>query len=95
MFGVYQTAISAIQRGETYENVGGTIREKQKRPRHYIPDEIRERIRADWATGQFSFRTLGKKYGCSAQTVWRIVNEGQPSSSPAKVTVEPIHDATE
>lgn len=72
-FGVDNTTISEIQLGKSYANAGGTIREsKFKR----VPDEIREQIRVDWATGTFSYAALGKKFGYCAQTIWNIVHEG-------------------
>ena len=73
MFGVDQTTISAIQLGKCYQNAGGSLRESK---RQRISDEIRERIRVDWATGTFSYAALGKKFGYCAQTIWNIVHEG-------------------
>ena len=76
MFGVNKRTISYIQRGETYANVGGTVREKSEHPHNYISDEIRNQIRADWATGNYSKADLARKYGCSQPTICRIIREG-------------------
>ena len=75
MFGVTDGIISAIQLGKTYENAGGTIREKSKHPYNYISDEIREQIRADWATGQYTKSALARKFGYGRTTISRIINE--------------------
>ena len=72
MFGINERTISAIQTGKTYENAGGTIRKKIDRR---IPDEIREQIRADWATGQYTQRELAEKYGVGQTSIRRIINE--------------------
>ena len=72
MFGVGETTISDIQLGKTYQNAGGIIRQsKFKR----VPDEIRNQIKADWATGNYSYAALGKKFGYCAQTIWNIIHE--------------------
>ena len=73
MFGVKQPIISKIQIGETYQNAGGTVRAKIDRR---IPDEIRNQIRADYATGKYSLRELARKYGVSQTSIWNIVREG-------------------
>ena len=74
MFSVNQQTISLIQRGKCYPNEGGTIREKVDRR---IPDEIRAQIRADYATGNYTYAQLAEKYGVSHMTIRRIVREGQ------------------
>ncbi|MBR4153372.1 MAG: HNH endonuclease [Selenomonadaceae bacterium] len=75
-FGVSETQIRTIQRGIYYKNVGGTCREKQKQPVNRTPDEIREKICADYATGKYSQSQLARKYGVSQITISRIVHEG-------------------
>ena len=77
MFGVTDGTISKIQLGETYENAGGIIREKSEPPHNYISDEIREQIRADWATGQYTQRELARKFGYNPHTISKIIREGQ------------------
>lgn len=39
-----------------------------------IAEETREKIRADYRTGQYTYATLGKKYGISGTSVGRILN---------------------
>ena len=73
MFVVDPTTISAIQLGKRYPNAGGNIRKPKKQR---VPDEIRERIRADWATGTFSYAALARKFGYDRKTIWKIVHEG-------------------
>lgn len=73
MFGVKQSTISRIQLGKTYANAGGNIRKPKKQR---VPDEIRERIRVDWATGTFSYAALARKFGYNRTTIWKIVHEG-------------------
>ena len=94
-FSMSQRAISFIQLGKSYANAGGSIREKSEHPHNYISDEIRNQIRADWATGNFTLQQLADKYGVGKRTVCRIIREGQESSKPAKFTVEPLQTATE
>ena len=73
MFGMSAGQIGLIQRGKTYENAGGTVRAKIDTR---IPDEIREQIRADWATGLYTKTELAKRYGCSRTTISNIIREG-------------------
>ena len=73
MFGVKQQRISDIQLGKTYENECGTIRKPQKQR---IPDEIRAKIRADWATGQYTKADLARKFGYRHSTIIKILREG-------------------
>jgi plasmid maintenance system antidote protein VapI len=72
MFGMAENTISDIQTGKYWGHVGGTIR-KAKRPR--VSDEIRDKIRADAATGKFSQSQLAEMYNVSRPTIWRIINE--------------------
>ena len=70
MFGVTDVTISYIQLGKTYENAGGTVREsKVKR----VPDETKQKILADWATGQYTKAALARKFGYGRTTIRRIV----------------------
>ena len=39
-----------------------------------INDEIRAKIREDYATGKYSYASLGAKYGVSSTSIGRIVN---------------------
>ncbi|MBQ3433419.1 MAG: NUMOD4 motif-containing HNH endonuclease [Selenomonadaceae bacterium] len=76
MFGVNPTKISAAQRGETYKNAGGSIREaKPYTPR--ISDDIRKAIRAEYVFGSHEFGSiaLAKKYGVAQKSILNIVNE--------------------
>ncbi|MBR0062296.1 MAG: hypothetical protein IJP68_12545, partial [Selenomonadaceae bacterium] len=76
-------------------NEGGTIRQPKKRSQN-VPDEIKQQIRADHATGAYSYAALGKKYNYSPMTIWHIINgRNYFSSKPANVTVEPVQTATE
>lgn len=71
-FGTHEKTIRRVQRGKTYANVDVSIREpKVKR----ISDEIREQIRADWATGLYTKATLARKYGCGETTIRKIIRE--------------------
>ena len=72
MFGMKQATISEIQTGKSYTDAGGSIR-KSKCPR--VADEIRDKIRADWATGNFTYAALARKYGVDRKTIWNIINE--------------------
>ena len=75
MFRVSPIAISDIQTGKTYKNVGGEIR-KTKRKR--TPDEIRAKIRAEYKPGVrgCGLQALAKKYGLSTATVYDIIKKG-------------------
>ena len=73
MFNLTATAISYIQLGKHYANVGGTIRKALKTR---VPDEIREQIRADRATGNYTYIALARKYSYDYKTIWKIVHEG-------------------
>ena len=96
MFGVDPVTISYIQTGKTYADAGGTVRRPQKHGEYNrIPDEERAQIKADWATGKYSFRALGRKFGHSYFTISKIIREDQASSSPENVTDEPLQIATE
>ena len=66
------TTIGLIQLGKTYENARGNIRKPQKQR---IPDEIRAKIRADWATGLYTKAALARKFGCDRKTIRRVINE--------------------
>lgn len=74
-FGVNFGTISAIQLGKHYKNAGGSVREKKRGGYPRVPDEIREQIRADYATGNFTQVQLAKKYGISQTTIWKILHE--------------------
>ena len=39
-----------------------------------INDDIRAKIREDYATGKYSYASLGAKYGVSGTSIGRIVN---------------------
>ena len=73
MFSVDPATISGIQRGKVYRNAGGVIR-KSKRPR--VPDEIKQRIRAEYVFGsrEFGSTALAKKYGIAQPTILKIVH---------------------
>ena len=77
MFGINERTISAIQLGKSYPNASGTIRAKSEHPRNYISDEIRNQIRADWATGLYkSYSALARKFGYHRTTIRNIINAG-------------------
>ena len=70
------TTIGLIQLGKTHKNEGGTIRGKQKGgAKSKITDEIREQIRADWATGLYTKIALAHKFGYGRETIRKIINE--------------------
>lgn len=76
-FNVTSATISDVQLGKKYKEVGGVIREKCKySPR--IPDDIRVEMKTLHAKApkENNYNALGRKYGYSAKTIWRIVNEG-------------------
>ena len=72
MFGMSEPQISYIQLGKYWQHVGGSVR-KSKCPR--VADEIRDKIRADWATGNFTQRQLARKYGVDRKTISNIIHE--------------------
>ena len=74
-FNVSETTIRDIQRGEIWQNTGGTIREPKFHMRR-VPDEERNQIKADWATGLYTQRELAEKYGVGQPTICRIIREG-------------------
>lgn len=71
-FGVAPTTISDIQLGKIWKNASGVIRNKIK---VRVPDEVRNQIRADYATGNYTQRQLAKKYGVHLATIRRILSE--------------------
>lgn len=76
MFGMTETNINAIQTGKLWGHVGGTVREKQKKGwYHRISDEKRVAIRADRATGNFTYEALAKKYNLARSTIWKVLYE--------------------
>lgn len=74
MFGVNVTKISAVQRGKSYTNAGGNIRQPQK---HRVPDEIREEVRRLYRKGVrgCDCPSLSKKFGIPKTTIFRIIHE--------------------
>lgn len=75
-FGVDPVTISEIQRGKTYRNAGGQTRKpKPQAPR--VPDDIRERIRAEYIPHKrgHGSHVLARKYGLGVTTVKQIINE--------------------
>lgn len=78
MFSVCKATITKIQRGLTYKNVDGKIRDKIDPNEHNrIPDDIRKQIRAEYKTGVrgCGSTTLAKKYCLTPQTIHNIVHE--------------------
>ena len=76
MFGVNHVTISEAQLGKTYRHVGGKIRtEKLPNPRR-VPDPVRAEIRRLYvkSSHEFGLTALAKKFNCTPQTVWRIIN---------------------
>lgn len=72
-FDVCEGTISEIQLGQKWQNAGGTIRQsKAKR----IPQELKKKIRADYATGNYTYVQLAEKYGLHKEAIGRIVREG-------------------
>ena len=63
--------ISVIQTGRGWKHINGDLRKSQK-PR--VPEEIKQKIRADYATGNYTMEALAKKYGCCLTTVWNIIH---------------------
>ena len=81
LFGVTRQTIGNIQSGKRYLNAGGKIRQaKPQRPR--LPDDIRNEIRHIFKNrdSQFGAVALGRKFGCTATTILRIVKEGDDNN---------------
>ena len=76
MFGVKPNTIGRIQRGNRYPNAGGKIRKARKRSPN-MPDETKQKIRADWATGLYTKAALARKFGCDRKTIYNVINAGQ------------------
>lgn len=74
LFGVGSVTISEVQRGKTYKNVQGKIRDAISTK---IPDDLRKQIRAEYKKGIYrcGVPSLALKYGLGRTTVQRIVNE--------------------
>ena len=74
IFGVRCTSISNIQRGKSYKQVGGSIRQPQRRI--VLPEEVKAQIRAEYVYGSSEFGCYGlaKKYGVSPTTIMKIVH---------------------
>ena len=73
-FSITTTQINNIQLGKKWRHVGGSVRKPQKRsPR--VSDEIRNKIRADYATGNFTTRQLAEMYNVCPSTISKIINE--------------------
>lgn len=72
-FGVKQVTISAIQIGKTHKKAGGTLSEP-KNP--HVSEESKRQILIEYKKGVrgCGLEALGKKFGHSSATVWRIVN---------------------
>lgn len=75
MFGVAQQTISAIQMGQRYKNVGGTIR--QGRQLVFLSKEQRAEVRQLYVkySKEFGSYALAKKFGVNQQTILNIVKE--------------------
>ncbi|MBR0061794.1 MAG: hypothetical protein IJP68_09995 [Selenomonadaceae bacterium] len=72
MFGVSEGRICYIQRGKSYPNESGPVREsKVKR----ASDEEHAQIKADWAIGLYTKADLARKFGYSHTTISRILRE--------------------
>ena len=71
-FGVAQIQVSRIQRGKSYKQSGGIIRQAQKHS--IITNEMREKILARYQAGGISQRALAKEFGVGQGTVCNIVN---------------------
>ena len=74
-FGVSQSTIGRIQRGESYCIAGGEIRSKVERR---LPDSIRNEIRRMYIKGSLEFGStaLSKKFKVSHKTILNVVKEG-------------------
>lgn len=76
MFGVANSTISKIQRGETHKTADGPIRKVRVRSPS-ITVKVREQIRAEYKEGVrgYGCKSLAKKYGVDPTTIIRIVRE--------------------
>lgn len=76
VLGTDKTVISAIQRGKTYKNAGGAIREVKPHISR-VPDEVRDEIRRLYVRGSHEFGSyaFAKKFGVSKSTILNIVHE--------------------
>lgn len=74
-FGVAQSTIARIVKGETYKNAQGQIHPKFSRK---IPDALREEIRQLYAnnSNKLSSRALARKFGISKTAVLDIIRKG-------------------
>lgn len=75
IFGVEQTTIGLIQRGETYKHVGGSVRKARKTT--HITDEFRKQVKAEYKAGVVGCGccTLARKYAVSPTTIMKIIHE--------------------
>ena len=70
-FGVVRETIGRIQRGKTYKNAGGPIREKID---NRIDDEKRAQILARYQAGGISQRELARQFGVNHKTISNIIH---------------------
>lgn len=75
-FNVTPQTISCVQRGITYKTAGGNVRAKQAFGEYWrVPDKTRDKIRAEWSTGHYTYTALAKKYAVDRCTIKNIVTE--------------------
>lgn len=76
-FGVCNSTLRNIQRGECYCKTGGTVRKAFTHPHERTTEDICSKIRAEYKFGVRGFGawSLAKKYGISKATVFRIIHE--------------------
>lgn len=74
-FGIDITNVSLIQRGKTFKEAGGKIRKAKKRSPN-VPEEIKEKIRAEYVKGdpKHSARAIGRKFGYDHKTILNIIH---------------------
>lgn len=72
-FGIVKEAICNIQRGKTYQSIGGKIRGKKEKTFHKLSPEIHEKIYTLYQTGKYSQTQIGKMFGADQSTVSDII----------------------
>ena len=47
---------------------------------------LREQVKRDYLSGKYCYRSLAKRYGCSASTIWRLVMGKQSKKTKRSAT---------
>ena len=78
-FNVNPQIICKIQLGQIYKNAGGTVRKPLKKYSPPVPENIKQKIRAEYVkrSCEFGAPALAKKYGLGETTILRIVKSAE------------------